>query len=170
MISETVKRKFLWALRWLATGIALIYAAVFIFGFFQRFNGSSPISVDIESGIPDNPRFVIALALVCGVSAAWIFRKTGKVISTSLSIALIAYQTWQWFDSTRHIKINAGLDRFPGSSGIGNVLIGAGTIDILALVGALCLLAFSFGRLGVKNAFGNHGFGDFNNLSRRELR
>jgi hypothetical protein len=167
-MTATSKRKILAALRWIATGTALLYAGVFVANFFSKHNGGPGISMEIEWGIPDNPRFVITLALVCGASAAWIFRKTGKVISTFVSIALIAFQTWQWFDSTTHIKINTGLSRFPGAGWIGNAFIGGGPFDGVALVSAVCLLLFTLGRLTIRNAHdGNYAPGDLMALSRR---
>jgi hypothetical protein len=166
-MTATSKRKVLAALRWIATAIALFYAVVFLVGFFWKYNAGPGISMEIEWGIPDNPRFVIALALVCGVSAAWIFRKTGKVISTLFSIGLIAFQTWQWFTSTRNIKLNTGVNSFPGATWIGNELIGAGLLDVMALFGAVCLLAFTFGRVVTSDTFERYTLGDLRAFSRR---
>lgn len=144
MMRESKERIFS-TLRWIATGIALLYLIVFLANFFWR-HGSNELSLQVEWGIPDNPKFVITLALVCGASAAWLFRDTGKLVSTLLSISLIAYEMWVWFDLTRDIKTNTGLTRLPRTNLIGNWLIGGGVIDIVGLLGAVVLLVFSLGR------------------------
>jgi hypothetical protein len=166
MTKTNSHQKLLSVLRWIATVIALFYLVAFIANFFWRRPGNE-ISLDVEWGIPDNPKFVIALALICGASAVWLFRDVGKLISTLLSITLISYEVWQWFDLTLSIKSNAGVSTFPRASWIGNHLIGSSLVDVIGLIGAAVLLVFSIGRFLTSDDIRSHYGQGLGALSRR---
>lgn len=145
-------KTFLFALRIFATVMAMSYALLFLFRLIQRYGHTQPAGLDIDLMIPQNPQFFIALSLVTAAVSLWAFRDKGRIIASVSFFVIVVVKFVLWASSTRQIKINTGLDAIPQAGWLGNKLIGAGWLEVLAVLAVLSLLAFAAGSVWQRRA------------------
>jgi hypothetical protein len=130
------------ALKLITTLCAAFYATSFLVVLNARFNAPQVSNIVVDWNVPQNPRFAIALILVTATALLWVLRGSGQGIVAILLASAVAVKVFFWWESTKGIKTNTGLAQIPGANWIGNLLIGAGPAEIVALLATLNLLAF----------------------------
>jgi hypothetical protein len=136
---RTINRGHSYWLKWVALGVAVLYTLAFFWGALERYFAWRSAGQSIEWVLTDDPRALIALCFVLAIITLWQLEYVGKLVASMLFVAIIArfiyWATWTW-----KIKANAGLMAIPDTGVIGNVWMGAGPLDVLALVAAIVLL------------------------------
>jgi hypothetical protein len=123
-----------------ALGVAVLYSLAFIWGAVQRYLVWQSAGRTVEWATADDPRALITLCFVLAVITLWQLEYVGKLVASMLFTAVI-FRFVYWAVWTWKIKANSGLDGgIPAGGLIGNVWIGAGPLDLLALVAAGVLL------------------------------
>jgi hypothetical protein len=143
-------KSLMFTLRLFATVMAMSYSLLFFFRLMWRYSHAQYAGLDVDLMVPQNPQFVIALSLVTAAISLWALRDMGRIIASLLFFGIVALKFVLWANSTRQIKINTGLNRIPQSDWVGNALIGAGRLELLALLAILSLLAFAICSIWLK--------------------
>jgi hypothetical protein len=125
--------------KWAALGVAVLYALTFIIRGIERYLAWRSVGRTIEWTMADNPQALISLCFVLAIVTLWQLEYVGKVVASILLVAVILRFIY-WALWTSNIKANAGLVRIPDAGQIGNIWIGAGVLDLLALLAAIILL------------------------------
>jgi len=121
------------SLRWVSAITTVIYLAMFVVKLFSRYRTLDTTGVDIDWSVPANPQSMIALCLVTGTIALVFLRSGGIILSTLLFGGVIGFYV-QWALLTKAIRFNTDMATIPQQSWLGNILIGAGVVDVFVLV------------------------------------
>ncbi|HWS85664.1 MAG TPA: hypothetical protein VN282_01615 [Pyrinomonadaceae bacterium] len=139
---NTADRKHGHWLKWLALGVAVLYALAFFWGAIPRYLSWKSAGQSVEWVVVDDPRALIALCFVLAVITLWQLEYIGELVASMLFFGVIARYLY-WAASTWRIKTYAGLPEISGAGTIGNIWLGAGPADVLALVAAVIMLGAS---------------------------
>lgn len=118
------------------------YAAYFLVLLLWSYYAVSGRGIDVTWNVGDSPRTFILAGVACGAGALWLLPKvTGKALSLA-SFVFVLYEFYQWYEATGSVKANSGVETLTGAGPVGNLLYGAGVVEliILAAVGVLTVL------------------------------
>jgi hypothetical protein len=126
-------------LRWGAGLATALYTLAFFGKLTKGFLAWNAAGLDIDWSVPTNPQSMIALCFVTASMSLWFLREKGIVLAVVLFVLIVSFFGY-WAILTNQIKVNMGVERIPNTSGIGNIWLGATSLDVITFVVAIGLL------------------------------